>query len=74
MSTNFYFTPKDDETCPHCGRSDREPLHIGKRTSGGFIIHVDDGVIYGKEIASLREWADAFSKGGRIFDERGYFR
>lgn len=59
MGTNYYYHANKTNYCPHCGRGDDEPKHIGKSSAGWcFALHVypEDG------IHDLLDWE-------RLFDE-----
>ena len=61
MSTNFYATMVQ---CEHCGNS--TTYHVGKRWSGGFILHVDSHLKL-LDLSAIIEYI----RGGNIVDEYG---
>lgn len=61
MSTNFYATMVQ---CEHCGNS--TTYHVGKRWSGGFILHVDPHLKL-LDLSAIIEYV----RGGNIVDEYG---
>jgi hypothetical protein len=73
MGVNYYFQPDDNSTCPHCGRGDKPPIHIGKSSFGwAFALHVErPGTIEDHVPSTLHEWYTLFEKGGRITNEYG---
>lgn len=68
MGTNYYWHSPAN-TCPTCGRSDAEELHIGKSSAGWcFALRVYPN----REINDLPDWIDRFEMpGSRIVDEYG---
>jgi hypothetical protein len=62
MGTNYYLYR---DVCPHCGRAEEEPLHIGKSSAGWcFSLHVTD------EIPDLEAWQKEWEQ-GEIRNESG---
>ena len=59
MSTNFYATMVQ---CEHCGRSTK--YHVGKRWSGGFILHIDADLKL-LDLSAIIEYI----RSGKIVDE-----
>lgn len=70
MGTNYFYRPKTDQACAHCGRSDVERIHLGKHAVGWrFLLH-QAKTHDGRPLKDLEAWSKymAMDK-GTIVDE-----